>query len=208
MRTSIFGWAFLATLMTSAAFAADPMAVAPVASTFNWSGGYLGVQGGYGWGDSDHLLGGTNETAHNNADGGVFGGYAGYNYQFSNNMVLGVEGDIAWSGQNGGPDIIVSPAGVPNPPNAVSTDVEWTGALRGRLGECPVLQGGDMRRVHDPHAVGGQMRLGAGQTPAEREGAATGHSHHQAWRKAERRTARVEFLHQSPRVPPLLSYRS
>lgn len=74
------------------AFAADlPTYTPPPASqvynpapAFSWTGPYLGLTGGYGWGSSSGLKG---------------GGYAGYNFQINPNWVVGVEGDLMASGQ-------------------------------------------------------------------------------------------------------------
>jgi outer membrane immunogenic protein len=74
------------------AFAADlPTYTPPPASqvynpapAFSWTGPYLGLTGGYGWGTSSGFKG---------------GGYAGYNFQINPNWVVGVEGDILGSTQ-------------------------------------------------------------------------------------------------------------
>jgi outer membrane immunogenic protein len=74
-----------------------PVAVAPA-----WTGLYLGFNGGWGWSHAS-----TSETAFGpagiadiaatsvspSAQGGVFGGQLGYNYQFLPNWVVGIEGD-------------------------------------------------------------------------------------------------------------------
>jgi outer membrane immunogenic protein len=60
----------------------------------DWSGFYIGVNGGYGWGDTkfDDAF---NNFFFNNAKpkGGVFGGHAGYNWQYGK-VVTGVEIDF------------------------------------------------------------------------------------------------------------------
>lgn len=64
---------------------ADPYVAAPVAApvTVNdWTGPYFGVLGGWSMGD---------RTAVDDFDGLLYGGFAGFNYQFDNNMVLGAE---------------------------------------------------------------------------------------------------------------------
>lgn len=108
------------------------MDVAPVG--FNWTGGYIGGQVGYGWGDvyqtSDPAPG---DYAHPDPDGWLGGVYAGYNYQFANNVVLGADADFAWTGADGS-DLFYN-SGVPAPDQYRSTfDVEWSGAVRARLG--------------------------------------------------------------------------
>lgn len=79
-----------------AAGAADLAVKAPVYKApppvilSDWAGFYLGLEGGYGWADDkfDHFTG-------NNAKpkGGLFGGFAGYNWQYGN-IVAGVEVDF------------------------------------------------------------------------------------------------------------------
>ena len=54
------------------------------APAYNWTGPYLGLTGGYGWGTTSGWKG---------------GGYAGYNFQVNPNWVVGLEGDIMASGQ-------------------------------------------------------------------------------------------------------------
>ena len=54
------------------------------APAYNWTGPYLGLTGGYGWGTTDGFKGGA---------------YAGYNFQVNPNWVVGLEGDILGSGQ-------------------------------------------------------------------------------------------------------------
>lgn len=61
------------------------------APMFNWTGFYLGAHGGYGFGD---FLG-------NDIDGFTGGFQLGYNWQFSPNLVFGLEGDITLSDVNG-----------------------------------------------------------------------------------------------------------
>ena len=88
---------------STAATAADviaeqPPAPAPVVTpVFSWSGVYLGANLGYGWADTN--VGGD--------DNGFFGGgQIGYNYEFDNHLVLGIEGDMDATGMEfGGNDV-------------------------------------------------------------------------------------------------------
>jgi outer membrane immunogenic protein len=80
-------------------FAAD-MAVkappAPVMGLPSWTGFYLGINGGYGWGeDSDWTLGG-NLLGTGRTTGGLVGGQIGYNWQMGS-LVFGIQGDGDWS---------------------------------------------------------------------------------------------------------------
>jgi outer membrane immunogenic protein len=85
----------LAFAMVSPGFAADmprgyrePAYAAPAAG---WSGIYVGINGGYGWGQSDWSGGAT--TGSNSPTGGLLGGTLGFNAQ-SGAFVFGAEGDI------------------------------------------------------------------------------------------------------------------
>jgi outer membrane immunogenic protein len=85
----------------STASAADMLVKAPPppppSVAFNWTGFYVGIEGGGGWGhaeDTDALPFDSGRFA---VTGGLIGGTLGYNWQF-NRIVLGLEGDgsAAW----------------------------------------------------------------------------------------------------------------
>jgi len=83
----------------SAASAADmptkaPMAPPPVA--YNWTGLYVGINGGGAWGREDWLDNAIGAPSFR-PNGGEFGGQLGYRYQW-NQLVLGVEGTWDWAG--------------------------------------------------------------------------------------------------------------
>jgi outer membrane immunogenic protein len=103
-----------------------------------WSGFYAGIQGGGAWGRSrfeDEVPPPSNWF---NIDGFNAGGTIGYNMQFRPNWVAGVEADISGSGISGS-----HPVGQLGKPNGAgfncgsgpcTTDVDWFGTVRGRLG--------------------------------------------------------------------------
>lgn len=76
---------------------------------FNWTGFYAGLNGGLGGGsvaptytlstpDPGSFNGSSNTDNQSHRLGGFFaGGQVGYNYQFGNQVVLGVESDLQWS---------------------------------------------------------------------------------------------------------------
>lgn len=112
---------------TSAAFAADivePVVYTPI---FTWTGFYVGIVGGYNWGRTHFDARDYDTTVHHHANGGLIGGTAGYNYQFENNVVLGLETDLAWSGARGGTDC-------PNDRFSCDSKNTWLGTTRVRLG--------------------------------------------------------------------------
>jgi outer membrane immunogenic protein len=63
--------------------------------TYDWSGPYVGLQGGYGWGDSSGGLSisGFPIPYHPKPSGVIGGAHAGFDWQWDH-LVLGVEGDI------------------------------------------------------------------------------------------------------------------
>ena len=120
------------TALAGAAAAADlgmppaqPYYKAPVyAPPFSWTGFYLGINGGGGWGNSSWDIPATGNFG---TSGGFVGGTLGYNYQLSQ-VVVGIEGDVDWADING---TTTSPGGcIPG----CKTNDNWLGTVRGRLG--------------------------------------------------------------------------
>ncbi|MDH4414215.1 MAG: porin family protein [Rhizobium sp.] len=74
--------------------AQEPPPMAADVSTWSWAGGYFGVQGGYGWGDTKLSRGATSGKV--DFDGGRFGGFAGYNWAVGSSFVVGAEADLAY----------------------------------------------------------------------------------------------------------------
>jgi outer membrane immunogenic protein len=129
---------------------------APVA-VVSWTGFYGGINGGYGWdrtsGSVDSaadpatvifLGGGSWFTPDQFASafrqsGGIIGAQAGYNWQFSDRWVGGVEIDIQYAHVHGSSSnvLFLNPAffgtDFPFTSNTERT-LEWFGTLRGRLG--------------------------------------------------------------------------
>jgi outer membrane immunogenic protein len=106
-----------------------------VNQAYNWTGFYLGVNGGGGWG---HSWWDANST-HVDLSGAQVGGTAGYNWQFGR-TVFGVESDLDWSNLKGTTISTLCPVGC-------STSDTWLGTVRGRLGYAfggvlPYLTGG------------------------------------------------------------------
>jgi outer membrane immunogenic protein len=93
-----------------------------VAPAYNWSGAYIGINGGGGFGRSD--FGAPLSAGAFNTSGAVVGGTIGYNWQFSP-WVLGLEGDIDWSSIRGSGNC-----------GGFSCDVRnnWLATARGRVG--------------------------------------------------------------------------
>jgi len=131
-----------------AASAADLPAKAPIykaapVAVYNWTGLYIGLNGGYGWNQStgDSLC--TNpagvvlgpgcdqpNTGIVKPKGGLFGGQIGYNFQ-SGLIVYGIETDFQWSGIKASESV---PDSVATGVYSASAELKWFGTLRGRLG--------------------------------------------------------------------------
>jgi len=112
-----------------AAHAADlpvktPLYTAPL--MYNWTGFYVGINGGGGFGHTDwtYVIGGA-QPGHNTS-GGLIGGTVGYNYQIQN-WVLGLEGDWDWANIKGSTNC-------PNPAFSCESKLTSLGTLRGRVG--------------------------------------------------------------------------
>lgn len=101
-----------------------PIAAAPVA--YDWTGIYIGAQVGYGWADYDRELIGGGFSNNYDGDGWLGGVFIGYNHQYSNNVVIGVETDINYA------DVSGNDAGAGG--TLDQTDIDWVGSLRARLG--------------------------------------------------------------------------
>jgi outer membrane immunogenic protein len=129
MRRILFSTISLLALSATGALAADiprpapvykaPVAVAPI---WNWTGFYIGINGGYGFGNSDW----SGFAADTSPDGWLLGLTLGYNWQ-TGPWVFGLEGDIAWSDIKGTFANVLCPAGC-------ETKNTWLGTARGRLG--------------------------------------------------------------------------
>jgi outer membrane immunogenic protein len=107
------------------------------AAPYNWTGFYVGINGGGGWGSSSWSA----ATGSNRFDtsGGVVGGTLGYNYQMGQ-AVFGLEGDLDWSNIRG------TTAAVPCT-TSCETRNSWLSTARGRIGYAfdrymPYITGG------------------------------------------------------------------
>ena len=89
-------------------------------SIYTWTGFYLGINGGGGWGRSQWDAVDTFDLS-----GGLIGGTVGYNWQFGQ-AVIGAEGDIDWSGIKGTTTVLC--------PGGCETRNKWLATARGRVG--------------------------------------------------------------------------
>ena len=101
-----------------------PVVTPPPPLLYNWTGFYVGLYGGAGWGRHAYSATGFNNTY--NSSGGLLGAFAGYNWQLNSPIVLGVEGDLAWASIKG------DDGGIGG--STDSSQYRWLGSLRGRVG--------------------------------------------------------------------------
>jgi outer membrane immunogenic protein len=98
------GSAFAADLPPAPPPRAPAVYVPPVLPVYNWSGVYLGINGGYGFGSSewtDPLNPSVSTSSGSfNTNGGLAGGTLGVNFQ-TGGFVFGAEGDWDWQGLQG-----------------------------------------------------------------------------------------------------------
>ncbi len=146
---------------------APPPVYLPPPPVFTWTGLYVGINAGYTWSnnntvDTDAIPGGCDPafpgcTVTPNfsvtsaslatfdlpakTDGFIGGGQIGYNYQFNNSFVAGIEADIQGVAGSHSSSSFGSTLGNPNFPlepivqsASVSKRLDYLGTVRGRLG--------------------------------------------------------------------------
>jgi outer membrane immunogenic protein len=141
---SAVGLIAMATSAAAADLAARPYTKAPpmlVPAVYDWTGGYVGIEGGFGWGHSDQTDPGIAAPpppppppppgdGHYSVRGGLVGGTLGYNWQ-AGPWVFGLEGDYSWSDIKGHSDVCGPATATPHP---CGTKLESFGTFRGRVG--------------------------------------------------------------------------
>lgn len=141
MKKFLLGTVGLLALGLSSAWAADLPArayvPAPVAAAvYNWTGMYIGVNGGYGWGDQDPLVLFSNRLDRSSLSikGGMFGGTMGAQIQ-QGYVVLGLEGDLDWANITGNAITTPSILGIGQGVTLnTSTKMSAVGTARARVG--------------------------------------------------------------------------
>jgi outer membrane immunogenic protein len=144
----------LALSIATGASAADlpRKSVAPVfvAPAFTWTGFYVGLNAGYGWGESkvdvsqnpSSALFGADPFGYKvKPDGFIGGAQIGYNYQI-NAFVVGIEADFQFSTMkksNGLQGLPLNPAGIqPISRSDTESKMDYFGTIRARLGFTPM----------------------------------------------------------------------
>ena len=142
-------------LLSTYGFAADLPTKAPMVApapppAYNWTGFYIGINGGYGWGNSTDptLSPGTpdafgffpfavrgNVNTSFDTRGGFGGGQIGYNWQLNPSTVVGLETDFQGADINGSAAVIVpSFIATQNFTSTANDKVRWFGTARVRGG--------------------------------------------------------------------------
>lgn len=138
--------------------AADVVYQTPEAPAYDeatiWGGAYIGGQIGYNWATSKLSTGFLNDDLKASPSGFIGGVYAGYNWEFSNAYLFGIEGDVNYADLSKTTNTIISAVNVEYTPR-----VEFEGAVRARFGVnydrwLPYIAGGvSFARVKDFVAV-------------------------------------------------------
>jgi len=165
MKRFLLGGTALVAMFAGSAMAADmpvraPMYKAPppvMAAVYNWTGSYVGVNGGWGSSANNRVaLAGTDTGAGGifeplglpgpntapiinraalKSSGGLGGVQAGYNWQ-TGTWLFGIEADIDAAGIKGSNTINAGGPGTPFVAVSypMSSNLKWLGTVRGRLG--------------------------------------------------------------------------
>jgi opacity protein-like surface antigen len=122
-----------------------PAAAQPAPMVMNWAGPYFGINGGYGWGNSNYSFapGGSGDgfglfsddaaggSFGQGVHGGMVGGQLGFNYQWSN-LVFGLEATMDASNASGKS---TDPfAGLESPGTTYQSQLRYLATLTPRLG--------------------------------------------------------------------------
>ena len=131
MKKILMGLAALAGLSASTAMAADLSApvytkAPPPPAIYNWTGFYIGGQGGMGEGHTKEQFALATTQSNQGISGGMAGVTAGYNWQFGA-TVVGVEADWDWTDIKGS-------AACPNALFTCFSKLDDVATFRGRFG--------------------------------------------------------------------------
>jgi outer membrane immunogenic protein len=140
MKSNLKFLAGVAMLLGSfSAHAADLAVKAPApvpTPVYNWTGLYIGVNGGWGWGRQDplNLISNRFDRESFDINGGMVGGTFGAQIQ-QGIIVLGLEGDLDWADISGSRVSVPTIAGLPIGATLnVNSRIEAIGTARARAG--------------------------------------------------------------------------
>jgi outer membrane immunogenic protein len=127
----VFGVASVASAADMPIKAPAPMRVV----TSDWSGLYVGVVGGYAWGEG-HFTGTGTGAGQNNSismPGGLIGGRIGYDYDLGNNLVIGGVADLSWADLSG-QTCVAKYACNPSQDAFATGKMKWFSTIRAKAG--------------------------------------------------------------------------
>jgi outer membrane immunogenic protein len=125
----------LSGLLAFAGSASAADLAAPVAPIYDWTGFYIGAQGGYQSGKFSGPFGNASQSGFGpysfNQDQALIGGYTGYNFQMDQ-IVLGIEGDLnaGLGGRKLDRNVLWNGTTLYD----IGGDQTWNGDVRARLG--------------------------------------------------------------------------
>lgn len=102
--------------------------IAPVVP-YSWTGFYVGAHAGAAFGNAKISADNGSYRQNFNSTGFIGGLHAGYNYQFENNLVIGLEGDLDYSSLSKTRHSVAGAV-----PYSVRFKSDWQGSIRGRVG--------------------------------------------------------------------------
>ncbi len=134
-------------LLGTQAFAADFAEPVIIPEAPDWTGAYIGLNVGYGWGDFEGWVDVGNATENGlrgilgndrlpigDADGWLGGAQIGYNWQH-NRLVFGVEADIQFTSiRNDWFEFEINDDDAEYTDVSYRAELDWLGTLRGRIG--------------------------------------------------------------------------
>ena len=97
MKKTIWAAALVVMLAGTSAMAAD----ITMPASYDWSGAYIGLEGGFGFGSAAHSFSNGAPSDNSHPNGLLGGGYIGYNVQ-RENILFGLEADAALAAVKGG----------------------------------------------------------------------------------------------------------
>jgi len=119
-------------MLADPALAADlPLKTPALRAVYDWTGFYVGGHVGYGggsFGPETHPLPEQGVVFPHSVTGLIGGYQIGYNRQFANRVVLGIEADSTFTSPLDGPALVRMP------PSAFNTTLDYIGTVRGRIG--------------------------------------------------------------------------
>jgi len=140
----------------------------PATRSWDWTGTYIGIQAGGGWGDAQQSDALPFLSGRYNVSGGLAGATWGYNWQVGNS-VISFESDAAWAnihGTTNGASGLGGPCG--GAPSRCEAELQYFGTARLRLGYAvdrwlPYVTGGMATGyIHAAEGTTGSSPTGTG----------------------------------------------